>query len=483
MKYGVASTASRIEVGLGARLAHLGGVGGVFLVLVLASASPREVATQTISAVYLIANVSLMIGDVFHPRRGGIALMVAFFFTFFVALPAAVQVHSGVFPFSATYSDSQIGTGFSLVALAQLAYQGGTALARSRRKNLKSDAPPWEFDSRTHIVFAWISLFAAAALILLAGPAHLFVARYDISYSAESETISQQLLMIARPLTLVALLTVLLLRKRRLPVALRPGLALTLTAAALAMVAHFPTALPRFQLLGAILVIAAASVNMFSRVIKTLFVTGSALFLFYLFPAIKELGTGDLDRVTAALGGNASAYLVRVDFDVFKQLIDTSQYVVSNPLRWGENFMGVVLFWIPRSVWDSKPTGTGHIVASAAGYEYTNVSSPLFAEGLISFGTMGLVAIMLLAGVAVAAVEQRVTTSFISDASLAPMVLYSLMVGYSTIILRGALNSVAPMFMTAFVAWALMHWATTPRPKVDAPRIVRRSGASIRVRS
>src|SRR3954468_20950457 len=73
----------------------------IALVLTLGAAEALDAksALGIVAATYLAANILYMAHVVLSPRRGGLGLMLAFFFLLFVALPAYVQVQSRQFPF------------------------------------------------------------------------------------------------------------------------------------------------------------------------------------------------------------------------------------------------------------------------------------------------------------------------------------------------------------------------------------------------
>ena len=53
--------------------------------------------------------------------------------------------------------------------------------------------------------------------------------------------------------------------------------------------------------------------------------------------------------------------------------------------------MNIVLFFVPRSIWTSKPVTTNVLIASAQNQTFTNLSCPLAAEGYVNFGMVGVV--------------------------------------------------------------------------------------------
>ena len=64
----------------------------------------------------------------------------------------------------------------------------------------------------------------------------------------------------------------------------------------------------------------------------------------------------------------------------------------------GKQLLGALLFFVPRSFWESKPIGSGASLAELAGYDFSNISMPFIAEGYINFGVIGVAIFMFLLG-------------------------------------------------------------------------------------
>lgn len=60
---------------------------------------------------------------------------------------------------------------------------------------------------------------------------------------------------------------------------------------------------------------------------------------------------------------------------------------------------GILLFWVPRALWEGKPQGTSFDFADFAGYEAHNVSFPLQAEFYVDYGVIGVAIGMFFTGV------------------------------------------------------------------------------------
>lgn len=433
-------------------------VSGVFL--------SAHVSLEAVSRSFLAASACLTLGITLDYRRGLLSLTTSLFFLLFVAIPGLVQVESNRFPFDSVYSSPEVVQGYLILALGQLCLTIGFQFPAARRVRQDSErhAPRQRFSVYT--AAAWSSI-TAFLLFLLAGPSIFFIIRNDAGdYFAEDSGGRQQLMYVGRSFALLALAFALYgcRRVQRTPRTDFKVWILLALSASLAVLLNYPPALSRFQLLALLLTPAALVLPGFSSRLKLASVFGAAFFLLFLFPGLKELGTGSAPSVAAWSRERILTYLTRVDFDVLKQTIDSVSYVDSQGIIWGSNFLGVLLFWIPRSLWPGKPMGTGSIIAQHHGYSYTNVSSPLPAEAYVGFGVVGLILVMLGIGICVSSLEYRVRLRPCPYSSI----LYSLSVAFAIIIMRGSLNSVVPMFGFAFLGLAL--W-TAPK---DTSTLMRR---------
>ena len=74
--------------------------------------------------------------------------------------------------------------------------------------------------------------------------------------------------------------------------------------------------------------------------------------------------------------------LTSADFDSFANITNGYMIVEREGLRVMGQFLGVVLFWIPRGMWDSKPVDTGIYIANNRGYRWRLQSADWMAERL-----------------------------------------------------------------------------------------------------
>ncbi|MCP2638112.1 hypothetical protein K0817_016285 [Microbacterium sp. HD4P20] len=439
-----------------ARFLQVGGFVALALTLIACLVLEGEDGLSFARSAYIVANALIFLFVILSSRRGGVSLLVAFFFLFFVAVPANLQIERSSFPWQSTYGP-EIVQGYVVLSLAQCAYILGEWWIDSRMKYRTTRTATTPLNPHLYWRAVALILIASLAIAAAVGPSRLFLNREERSLDfASSEESWEQLLFIGRSISLLgAVICVYLLANHR-PSRKPRYLLLTTLSIFTCVVLNWPLGLPRFQLLGAILALTAAATSFFQTRWKLLFGMTAPVFLFFFFPAIKALGYGTGVDISQAISRDVEAYLLRVDFDGFKQIIDTWIYTQTNPLRYGENFLGVALFWVPRSLWPSKPIDSGEIVSSTLGYRYTNVSNPLPAEALISFGFPGVIIVLLVLGVLVSYVEGLSRDAFSRRILSQSAILAALLMGYIVIILRGALNGVAPMFLSGFLLFALL---------------------------
>lgn len=401
-----------------------------------------------------------------HPNRGGISFMIGFFFLFFVAVPARLQLMVETFPWEATFTDSEIGKTYALFALSQVCFVIGDISAERRRARSSQQHCALAIDGPSDEFFYWKCALGFGALTIallpLIGPGVLFVTRGELgemSDQLKSSGIKSQLLSIARSMSLLCMVMLLALSTRAKSNHLRRNAGISAGLfAVFFLCANYPPSMPRFTLLGAAIAISAVYVNYFSFSTKAILGAAAPFGLFYALPAIKGLGYGQgiPEILEHMFSMETSEYLLRVDFDGFMQTAETLRYLEHGSIRWGYNFLGVILFIVPRAVWPGKPLDTGEIVSVEMGYEYNNVASPLPAEAIMAFGIPGVMLVFFLLGVVVVRIELSANGPRQNSARLHSLFLYAITMGFITIILRGALNGVASQFGSGYLAYFFM---------------------------
>lgn len=143
-----------------------------------------------------------------------------------------------------------------------------------------------------------------------------------------------------------------------------------------------------------------------------------------------------------------SARFSNGDFDCYTMIGRTIRYISENSITWGKQFLSAILFFVPRAIWSGKSVGSGAFVIGAQGADFTNVSSPMPAEGLINFGIFGVIILSWLVSRVCVYIDYN-ACSFRSKQNILVrnsfawniQYIYCPLVGYFYILLRGDLLS------------------------------------------
>lgn len=185
---------------------------------------------------------------------------------------------------------------------------------------------------------------------------------------------------------------------------------------------------------------AYATVNRF-RIVSL----GAIFGMVYLFP-MADMFRRSLDPTAETQ--NPLESMLSGDFDSFAQITNTIEYVSDKGIVWGDQLLGVLFFWVPRSIWPNKAFDTGTMIGEWKGYFFTNLSAPLWAEFYINGGWVLLVLGMLLLGVAIGRLDRK--SEWALAATGAPTLWACILPFYLLIVLRGSLlQSVAFMAVIA----------------------------------
>ncbi|MCK6259019.1 hypothetical protein LCY76_20825 [Fictibacillus sp. KIGAM418] len=157
----------------------------------------------------------------------------------------------------------------------------------------------------------------------------------------------------------------------------------------------------------------------------------------------------DIQNTTEQLVSNG-------DYDAFQQLLNTVKYVDLKGIENGKQLLGAILFWVPRALWVEKPDGSGKMVGEYLGYKFTNLSCPLWAEGYINFGFIGVISFFFFLGYLTNILEQKFIFSGKSRNFTFSLVWVPFLAAYQLFLLRGdLLNGIA--YMSAFILFSIVY--------------------------
>ena len=148
---------------------------------------------------------------------------------------------------------------------------------------------------------------------------------------------------------------------------------------------------------------------------------------------------------------SATSHNLVIDFSMFLAgHFDSYQMmmrVVSEQyITYGYQLLGVLLFFVPRSIWPSKPIGSGYLIAHEYDYVLENLSMNYFGEGYINFGIIGVIVFSILIGYVNARFDRKY---WIESGYKRPLfgLVFFIFVGMEFAILRGALLNIFPCFL------------------------------------
>ena len=154
----------------------------------------------------------------------------------------------------------------------------------------------------------------------------------------------------------------------------------------------------------------------------------------FLFPIADAFRRTEV-RVTRS--GFFDEYLSNGDYDAFWQISNALSYWLEGHVVPFSQFLGSILFWVPRSIWPDKPTDTGVMLAQYRGYSFENLSAPMWAEGIVNGGVAGVVIVFLALGIALRAMDSRIVPAFRYGGVWG--IVGAIIPVYLTILLRGSL--------------------------------------------
>ncbi len=376
----------------------------------------------------------------------------AFTYIFMGAIPVA-QILSNQFPTTTPrIAEYMVGPAGQAVAVGVAAMALGMGLSRGRaaRSLLTREVA----GGRTFALVALTYAFVAYSLSKT-GVAPLFESRDALLFARNSawrDTATVAVMTgasLALPLVSVHALVRLRDQQRARGDRARHGIALTAMTLTL-LVTINPISSPRITFGTALLSLAVAFGAFRTKNRTRLMVASIVVGLVVVFPAADAFRR-DQAQVTAI---DVQSLVTKGDYDAFAQMTNTMLYVD----RYGDTdwrqAAGVVTFWVPRSLWPDKPTDTGAYLARFRGYEFRNLSEPLWGEGYINGGWIGLAVVMGGFGYLAGRGDRRILRS--ARAGRAPGILDAILPFYSVIILRGSLlQATAGLAVLAVTAWAV----------------------------
>lgn len=338
------------------------------------------------------------LGIVHARQKSAISIELIFwiFMYFFMFFAPLIQFLSNKFPWNGKVSETEIVQANAVIFLFVLLYLLGQytakrAMLKNAWKNEKADflTSNLQFSNRLAIALTLICCLLAFYAVFKAGLRGIVASRNDatkVFYSGSNTTV--RLIVESVIPAFMAYVTAESAQKVRNKTE-NPFRFIVLSLCIL--ICFFPTAIPRYKMAtiyGTIAVVAFPQIKKKDRFFW-LFVVA----LFIAFPAFntfrRELS---FDKFSSVFGDGVFSTYTNADYDAYRMLVSGLRYVKKEGCTWGIQALGALLFFVPRSIWPSKPVGSGSVlIRNEFGNDYfSNVSCPLVAEGYINLGLVGV---------------------------------------------------------------------------------------------
>lgn len=381
------------------------------------------------------------------------------------------QVLTESFPLSGTYSSDDIRFALFVVIAGILSFDLGGFLHNSlnKRRERKADDDErsninlFEIDKiqvneKKFIVFTLIALFICAIIILkIGGVSALFLNRqiFNAQFGGKIEfLVLSSFLKVSIFVCLV--LGVIYYKHSKIKLSLGTKLWIFFIGIVNFMINN-PISGARYWIGSMLLTLCFLLLPWGKRSFYKWVITLLCLLLFIFPKSDMFRHTTDTEKIVQSLT-TQSNMATDGDYDAFQMTLNTVKYVDLFGHTYGEQLLVAFLFWVPRFIWADKPFGSGTTVADALGYDFTNLSCPLWAEFYIDFGLPGVVLLFILYGYftqkAQKAYERTVTSNEISLARLC-VPYYA---PFQIFLLRGELMS-GTSYLTAYLFFVLIgYW-------------------------
>ncbi len=130
-------------------------------------------------------------------------------------------------------------------------------------------------------------------------------------------------------------------------------------------------------------------------------------------------------------------------------------------ITWGRQLLGVLLFWMPRSVWPEKPIGSGYVLAHKMHFTWDNVSANYFAEGYINFGFLGIFLFVLFLSYITSLLDNLYWNKLSNQKHNFFRAVYLLLLGMLFFVMRGDLLSstafTVGFLFSIFIVYFIVH--------------------------
>ncbi|WP_158660895.1 O-antigen polymerase [Aerococcus viridans] len=396
---------------------------------------------NSIVIITFIMNGSLIVYELLKPTKLGYSLKeILFIFLFiFMFFSPLVQYLSARFPWWDTHLiDEELIIYCNLIILIFMVafkftynFEKVISTKKNKKINILKNVP-----LLLDIMF-FLTIIISIYIIGTTGLSNLFArSTNSLNLSNQSISLIVQNSFKSVPVFYVAL-NILYLRKEKRIYRILPFVIGTI----LMVLINFPTATARFWM-------ASVYIGLFILLVKKfnnphlfkIIVLGGLFIIFPILNIFRYNSFIDILEVNISISNPADAFLVG-DYDSYSMLARALIFSDSNGVTFGMQLLGNLFFFIPRSVWPSKPIGSGAMIGQSFNWPFTNVSMPYIGEGYINFGIFGVILFASILAILVSKSDVLFPNQLMSKSISIIELVYPFSLGFLFFILRGDLLS------------------------------------------
>jgi O-antigen ligase len=146
-------------------------------------------------------------------------------------------------------------------------------------------------------------------------------------------------------------------------------------------------------------------------------------------------------------------YLNQEHFDAYQNF---TRVVDVDFITYGYQLMGAIFFFVPRSLWEEKPIGSGAALAQLQEYHFANISMPFLGEGYVNFGVLGVLFFMFFLGLLVGNFDKLAWKIMKTTKHHIILYYYYIVFGILFFLLRGDLLSSFAYFVGITISFLLV---------------------------
>jgi hypothetical protein len=402
---------------------------------------------------FIAAYAGLQLSLLSVNNRERVLELTFWIFTYvFMGIGSFVQLAGNRFPWDGSYGQAEIAKCLFILILGMVCYQTGLALGRRKAPPAPMPERPIRISGNGFMLIAAASVLLSVILIAKGNGFHaLFLPRNNAENAHEVKSLGLILDQFSRvPLFTCLVLGIWMWKKHKFTRVSGPVTVIALLL--LNAIISNPISSSRYWS-GSV----ALTVVLLAAPWRKL---GFARWSFiYLTVLLLVFPYADLfrNRLDASLQVHKVTDLLmdKGDYDAFQMMLNSSKYTDLNGIVYGRQFLSTFLFWVPRSVWPSKPYSSGQEIGEALGYSFTNLSCPLWAESYINFGYLGVAAVFLLYGYATSRLQQRYMSSKPASGVTFSQLMVPFLSAFQIFLLRGDLQN-AVTYVSVYVLAACL---------------------------